>query len=195
MARTLEPVPLDGFRIGSLARGCVLCEEGAKMVLFLSGDCHYTCFYCPVGKGRRNKDLVYADEVRIDPDAPDALERLFAEGRAIDAKGTGITGGDPMYHPDRLVAYIRALKAEFGKGHHIHLYTQIDFDPAWLGKLEAAGLDEIRFHPHPDHWAHMATSWHAKLIPLALQTKMEVGLEIPAIPHKEEETIALLEWA
>lgn len=194
MARTLQPVPLDGFRVGSLAQGCKLCEEGAKMVLFLSGDCHYTCFYCPISKARRNKDLVYADERKVDPNAPDALERIFDEARKIDAKGTGITGGDPMYHPERLVEYITALKKEFGPKHHIHLYTQIDFDPSWLPKLEEAGLDEIRFHPHPDHWADMSKSWHAKLIPLALKTGMEVGIEIPAIPHKEDETVALLEW-
>lgn len=195
MARKLVPVPLEGFRVGSLAEGCSLCEEGAKMVLFLSGDCHYTCFYCPISKARRNKDFVYADERKVDPNAPDALERIFDEARLIDAKGTGITGGDPMYHPERLVQYVAALKREFGPKHHIHLYTQIDFDPAWLGKLEAAGLDEIRFHPHPDHWADMAKSWHAKLIPLALKTKMVVSIEIPAIPGKQAETLALLDWA
>jgi uncharacterized protein len=194
VARTLLPVPMDGFRIGPLAEGCVSCEEGAKLVLFLSGDCHYTCFYCPISKARRNKDFVYADERKVDPAAPDALERIFDEARLIDAKGTGITGGDPMYHPERLVQYILALKQEFGPKHHIHLYTQIDFDAAWLAKLEHAGLDEIRFHPHPDHWADMSKSWHAKLIPQALATKMEVGIEIPAIPGKEAETLALLEW-
>ena len=195
VARALVPVPLDGFRVGSLAQGCKLCEEGAKMVLFLSGDCHYTCFYCPISKARRNKDFVWADERKVDPENPDALAQIFDEARMINAKGTGITGGDPMYHPERLVQYIRALKDEFGPKHHIHLYTQIDFDPAWLAKLEQAGLDEIRFHPHPDHWADMTKSWHAKLIPLALKTEMEVGIEIPAIPGKESETVALLEWA
>lgn len=194
-ARTLMPVPMDGFRLGPIAPGCRMCEEGAKMVLFLSGDCHYTCFYCPISKARRNKDFVYADERKVDPNAPDALARIFDEARLINAKGTGITGGDPMYHPERLVEYIAALKKEFGPKHHIHLYTQTDFDPAWLAKLQAAGLDEIRFHPHPDHWAAMQHSWHAKLIPLALKTKMKVGIEIPAIPGKEAETVALLEWA
>ena len=185
---------MDGLRVGPLAQGCDLCEEGAKLVLFLSGDCHYTCWYCPISKERRNVDMVYADEVRIDPQSPGAMQQLFEEARLIDAKGTGITGGDPMYHPERLLEYITALKAEFGKAHHIHLYTQIDFDPAWLAKLEAAGLDEIRFHPHPDHWAHMATSWHAKLIPAALATGMTVSVEIPAIPQQSAETTALLDW-
>ncbi|MCA1812999.1 MAG: radical SAM protein [Halobacteriales archaeon] len=195
MPRTIQPVPLDGFRVGGLAEGCQLCEQGAKMVLFVSGDCHYTCFYCPIGKSRRNQDFVWADERKVDPRSPDALQRIFDEARSIDAKGTGITGGDPMYHPERVVAYIRALKAEFGPRHHIHLYTQIDFDARWLKELEQAGLDEIRFHPHPDHWADMAKSWHARLIPLAVKTKMEVSIEIPAIPGKEDATLALLEWA
>jgi pyruvate formate-lyase activating enzyme-like uncharacterized protein len=195
VARTLQPVPLDGFRVGSLAQGCKLCEEGAKMVLFLSGDCHYTCFYCPVGKARRNQDFVWADERKVDPRSPDALERIFDEARAIGAKGTGITGGDPMYHPERVVQYVRALKQEFGRAHHIHMYTQIDFDPRWLGELADAGLDEIRFHPHPDHWADMARSWHARLVPAALATGMDVSIEVPAIPGREEETLALLTWA
>jgi hypothetical protein len=195
VARALQPVPLDGFRVGGLAEGCKLCEEGAKMVLFLSGDCHYTCFYCPVSKARRHRDFVWADERRVDPGDPEALAKVLDEARMIDAKGTGITGGDPMYHPERLLQYVRALKEEFGPRHHIHLYTQIDFDPAWLAKLEEAGLDEIRFHPHPDHWARMQGSWHARLIPAALATRMKVGLEIPAIPGKEEETLQLLAWA
>lgn len=194
-ARALQPAPLGGSRVGSLAEGCKLCEEGAKLVLFLSGDCHYTCWYCPVGKGRRNKDYVWADERRVDPKDPQALARIFEEARLIGAKGTGITGGDPMYHPERVEAYVRALKAEFGPRHHIHLYTQIDFDPAWLPRLEAAGLDEVRFHPHPDYWARMEESWHARLIPAALRTTMSVGIEIPAIPGKAQETLALLDWA
>jgi uncharacterized protein len=195
VARTLQPVPMDGFRIGSLAEGCVLCEEGAKLVLFVSGDCHYTCYYCPISKARRNQDFAYADEVKVDPRASDAIDRIVAEGRSIDAKGTGITGGDPMYHPDRVIEYIRALKAAFGPNHHIHLYTQIDFEDAWLQRLADAGLDEIRFHPHPDHWARMQESWHSRLVPKALATGMEVGIEIPAIPGKEDPTLALLEWA
>ena len=46
--------------IGAIPEGCRLCEEGAKMVLFVTGLCSYHCFYCPVSDEKMYKDVVYA---------------------------------------------------------------------------------------------------------------------------------------
>ena len=73
-------------------------------------------------------------------------EEVIEEGRAMNATGTGITGGDPMLDLERSLDAIRELKAAFGPGHHIHLYTSIPIDAEVAGRLAEAGLDELRFH-------------------------------------------------
>jgi pyruvate formate-lyase activating enzyme-like uncharacterized protein len=157
-----------------MPRGCDICLEGAKMVIFVTGLCDRSCFYCPLSEKRRGLDVVYADEVPVEDDLD-----IILEGRAIDAEGSGITGGDPLMRLGRTIKYIRLLKKTFGRGHHIHLYTNgrhagVDA----LTKLKEAGLDEIRFHPSKDNWGR---------IKLAKNLGMYAGAEIPAIPGGEGE--------
>src|SRR3990172_8582645 len=76
---------------GRLPVGCAQCTEGAKMVLFVTGLCSYHCFYCPVSDEKMYRDVVFADEKRVERD-----EDVLEEARAIRAKGAGITGGDPL---------------------------------------------------------------------------------------------------
>lgn len=185
-------MPGGSFTTGPLPLGCTLCEKGGKMVLFITGNCHYRCPYCPISSERRNVDMIWANERKLDPDDVDGV---IAEAKTMRALGTGIAGGDPMFKPERVVQYVRALKTAFGPGHHIHLYTQIDFDPAWLTKLAEAGLDEIRFHPPPEYWSRMEKGHHHRLIPAAKATGMTVGIEIPALPNREKEMSALIDYA
>jgi len=86
------------------------------------------------------------------------LAAIMEEAEAMDALGTGITGGDPMDVPDRVIQVIKALKSRFGPEHHIHMYTSGSFDPRYIEELEQAGLDEIRFHPPPSMWSRLADS-------------------------------------
>src|SRR3989304_2533476 len=110
--------PCGGSVRGSLPIGCLQCEEGAKMVLFVTGLCGFHCVYCPVSDERMYHDVVYADEKRVASD-----EDVLEEARAIRAKGAGITGGDPLDAVERTCHYIRLLKGEFGAGFHAPLYT------------------------------------------------------------------------
>jgi pyruvate formate-lyase activating enzyme-like uncharacterized protein len=118
-------------------------------------------------------DRVYANENLINGN-----DESISEALSMDATGTGITGGDPLLNIDRTLSMIRMLKDKFGKEHHIHLYTSsIDLDKAMI--LEAAGLDEIRFHPPVSVWERIGTTDLGKIIS---STKMDVGIEIPALP-------------
>jgi len=158
---------------GALAKGCEHCINGSKMVLFVSGRCNTGCFYCPVSNEKKGKDVIYANERKIGSE-----DEMISEAEGMDATGTGITGGDPLLNMERTLRMIRMLKKKFGKEHHIHLYTS-SIDLEKTKALEAAGLDEIRFHPPISLWENIGTTDLGKII---ASSKMDVGIEVPAIP-------------
>ncbi len=186
---SLAERPCGSLIKGQLPVGCAQCTEGAKMVLFVTGLCSFHCFYCPVSDEKMYKDVIYADEKRVEEDA-DVLE----EARAIRAKGAGITGGDPLEAVDRTCHYIRLLKGEFGPAFHTHLYT-MSTDPDRIRRLAEAGLDELRFHVPPGLWARAGTSGFVAAARLAKSLGMTVGVEVPLIPEREKELVKLVEWA
>ena len=164
-----------------LPHGCQLCYEGAKMVLFVTGLCRKSCFYCPVSEKRMHKDVTFANERPVSSD-----NDILDEARSMNALGTGITGGEPLLVPDRVLGYIRLLKASFGRKHHIHLYTALSPDRKILKELKAAGLDEIRFHPQPEIWGHLPGSGFARSLEIAKGLGMDAGFEIPSLPGSEQ---------
>lgn len=154
---------------GDMPRGCEICLRGAKLVLFVTGICDKSCFYCPLSERRRGIDVVFADEVEVERDLD-----IILEARSIDAEGTGITGGDPILRAVKVVRYVKLLKGFFGKDHHIHLYTNgrhVTKDV--LLRLRDAGVDELRFHPERRDWGKIA---------MAKQMGFTTGAEMPAIP-------------
>ncbi|HWR24781.1 MAG TPA: radical SAM protein [Methanosarcina sp.] len=164
-----------------LSQGCKLCQEGAKMVLFVTGLCPKNCFYCPLSDERQGKDLIFANErsVKIDAD-------VLKEAELMDALGTGITGGEPLLRIERVLHYILLLKSSFGKEHHIHLYTSLAPDRQILEKLADAGLDEIRLHPPEASWDDLNRSPYANALRSAKMLGMEAGIEIPALKGAEK---------
>jgi len=169
-----------------LPRGCVYCREGSKLVLLVTGECDSGCYYCPISDKKRGKDVIYANELRAKGEAD-----IIAEARAIGAKGAGVTGGDPLKHLRRACSQIKALKAEFGKEFHVHLYTSTIDRKAYLA-LERCGLDELRIHPPIGLWDKAERS---SLEEAVAGLKMEVGLEVPAVPGKEKELASLIRFA
>lgn len=193
----------SSFKIGELTKGCVYCVEGRKLVLFITGICPRKCWYCPVADNKLQSDQIYANERLIHTPA-EAIE----EAKLCDAIGAGITGGDPLARLDRTIEYIKALKQEFKKSFHIHLYTSFDLiTESNLKQLYDAGLDEIRFHPDFES----TTAWKKidilvnlknlrdakdskESLSIAKKFDWKIGIEIPCIPDKKEQTYKLIDF-
>ncbi len=183
----VQKTKYHSWSAGKLAKGCRLCVQGRKLVLFVTGLCGQRCFYCPVSEHKFGKDVVYANEWQVS--APENPVELVEEAKLTGAKGAGITGGDPLVNVDRCVAYIELLKEKFGKQFHIHLYTPLKLvNQERLQKLYYAGLDEIRFHPNLDD----DSLWNN--LNLARQFDWDIGVEIPVIPGYEEKTRKLIDF-
>ena len=177
---------------GTPPKGCRYCDRGSKMVLYLTGICSEDCFYCPLSEEKKGRDVIYANERPVEGN--DWKEQILEEARRMEALGTGITGGDPLIFPERTVKIIEALKSEFSRKHHIHLYTTGPFEKNILMDIREAGLDEIRFHPRIAYWKQFrflgrgaekgdpvdAASYH-DLIFEARRCGLSVGLEVPAV--------------
>lgn len=178
----------EKIKNGDLSLGCKQCIDGRKSVLFITGKCHYQCFYCPISDDKRGNDLVKINEKIIsNPDTSLGISEVIKEIRLCQSLGVGITGGDPLLVIKRTCEYIQALKKEFGKQFHIHLYTSLQcVTQDKLFMLEKAGLDELRFHvPIED-----ISLWEK--MEFAKDLNMEIGVEIPAIPGMLEKTKELI---
>ncbi len=167
--------------LGRLPKGCRQCIRGSKLVLLITGLCGKGCFYCPLSTERRNKDIIFANEVEV-KDKTQAIK----EAMMIDAEGMGITGGEPLLNLRRTLDYIQAFKHKFGNQFHIHLYTAVEpISTDVVSKLVMAGLDELRLHRFT-----AGTDLHQ--IKQVMKKKGKLGFEIPAIPGKLEEMKSLL---
>jgi len=170
---------------GDLPKGCEYCLEGSKLVLFITGLCpkpQFCSWYCPLSDKRRGKDVIYVNDILVKND-----DDIIKEANLMEAKGAGITGGEPLIKLDRTLKYIKFLKNEFGSKFHIHLYTtgkNINSKKV-LEELSSAGLDEIRFHPD-------RTDWHK--IEWALDTSMDVGAEIPVLPDQYKSIMEFIKY-
>lgn len=185
-SRTL---PNNSFVKGTMPISCVMCQEGSKMVLLVTGLCSYDCYYCPLSLEKQGKSLTYANEKLVADDRD-----VIFEAKSIGARGTGITGGDPLIEMKKTLRYIRLLKRKFGKRHNIHLYTSTpDIDK--IGRLAEAGLDEIRFHPPLRVWDCLEKTDYPAAIKKARCLKLKTGIEIPAIPKTAEKILKLINSA
>ncbi len=168
--------------VGRLPKGCMQCMRGRKLVLFVTGVCAHSCYYCPLSSKRKNVDKTWANEALVSSE-----EDVVCEARLCSSTGAGVTGGEPLARLERTIKYIRGLKREFGSKFHVHLYTSGDVITSdMLKALEDAGLDELRLHLRED----------LSLIDKCLGHKFDVGAEVPVVPgdmEKLKELVLYLE--
>ncbi len=176
-----------------LSPACKMCAQGSKMVVLITGLCSTGCYYCPLSLKKGGKDRIFADEWELKNESD--IKKLIQEAEYIAATGAGITGGDPLVVWKRTKTYISLLKDTFGSEFHIHLYTSGTKNADKITQLVSAGLDEIRFHPIPEHWHNMENSPLQQTIRTAVDTSVDVAIEIPVIPNMENEIYSLIQWA
>lgn len=175
MPRKIKETAGKSLVIGKLPIGCQYCIQGQKLVLFVTGLCNKpkNCFwYCPLSENRRDRDVIYANELSVTGDSD-----IILEANLMSANGVGITGGEPLLFPQRVNHYIRLLKESFGQKFHVHLYTNgLFLTEKLLSQLIEAGLDELRFQPCQDISDQM--KW-------AEEYELDVGIEVPVIPTED----------
>jgi len=169
----------------TLSRGCILCHQGAKLVLFVTGRCHRTCWYCPLSSERKGTDTVYANERPVDIPA-----QIIEEAENMSALGTGVTGGEPLLCLDKVTEYCRLLKNHFGPGHQIHLYTAKAPTDEELAAMQGL-VDEIRLHPPHECWESIAKTDYIVSAQHAKAMGFDIGIEVPALPGLEHLAAAL----
>jgi hypothetical protein len=155
----------------------MLCQQGAKMVLFITGVCRRTCWYCPLSRERKGHDRIFANETEIF--SPEEAVRV---AQRMSALGTGITGGEPLDRIERVIAYARVLKQAFGPEHHIHLYTARAPGEEDIRMLKGL-IDEIRVHPPAECWDHIRETEYTRAIRQARNMGFSAGFEVPALPE------------
>ena len=172
-----------------IAEGCKYCIKGQKLVLFISGICSRACFYCSLSSKRKNKDIVWANEKQC-KDVRDILEEV----KASKAKGAGITGGDPLCRFERTIKYAKALKQNFGKGFHIHIYLPTKLVTRDKLKKLSRYIDEIRFHPN--FLTNNVNVIREEIEKIRLASRLwpreSIGIELPLIPDKFIETMRII---
>ncbi len=179
-----DAVTVYGVWSGDLAYGCSLCFDGDKSIIYITGTCHDSCYYCPIAFDKRHLDSIYIDEERVS-----SIDEIISYIDLIGVKGASITGGDPLIRLDLVVELITRIKDHIGSRFHIHLYTSGRYATLHTLKLlDRAGLDEIRFHP-------IDRSYWSKLDLAVKETSIDVGVEVPVIPGQDRWLKELIAYA
>ncbi|MDP3966554.1 MAG: radical SAM protein [archaeon] len=175
----MKETKYSSYLTGKLVKGCELCVEGRKMVLFVTGLCSRGCDFCPLSKLRMSMDKTYANERPVN-----SIKDVLDEVKASGAKGCSITGGDPLLKLKRTVRLGKALKKKFGKNFHIHIYLSTKLVNLQNLKELSEFVDEVRFHPD------FEKPVYEEIEKIKLAGKFwkseNIGIEIPLFPDKTD---------
>lgn len=152
-----------------LPPGCKPCLKGQGTNLYVTGLCTRDCFFCFNQKPRRDETVVHGIPVGRPEEAGAIVERF-------GLRSVGLSGGEPLLFPERVLAILRTLKA-LKDPPLVDLYTNGDrADEGVLRRLEAAGLDGIRFDA-------AARGYDLAPVALARSYFRDVAVEVPVVPE------------
>lgn len=149
--------------------GCRGCLKGQGTNVYVTGLCTRDCFFCFNQKPRRDELVVHGIPVKTPEEGAEVVRRY-------GLKSVGLSGGEPLLRPERVLGLLRALRALPGEL-RIDLYTNGDkaTEPL-LRELREAGLDSVRFDL-------AARDYDCAPVAMALRVFREVAVEIPVVPE------------
>lgn len=152
-----------------LPAGCRPCLSGKGTNLYVTGLCTRDCFFCFNQKPRKDELVVHGIPVEDPAEAPEIVERF-------GLRSVGLSGGEPLLFPERVLAILDALKA-MPRPPRVDLYTNGDrATPELLRRLKGAGLDSVRVDA-------AARGYDLTPVRLAREFFDEVAVEIPVVPE------------
>ncbi len=158
-----------------ISPGCNFCGRGEWSCLFINGICNARCFYCPSAQDREDHPMTGTLEFRTP-------EEYVAYVEKFGIQAVSFSGGEPLMTFDRVVQYLKALRAKISRPLYIWMYTNgLLVTGDILKTLADAGLDEIRFDISADRYRLDALKKAVNVIP-------HVTVEIPAVPEDLEQT-------
>ena len=173
---------------GSLPEGCRLCQQGLKTVVFLTGKCPASCFYCPLSNERKNRDVAFVNEKLVSLD--NLRTALVIEILRSASLGASFTGGEPLLKHKLAAELTEFLKGKFSKRFHVHMYTSgIPLTPKIAEELANSGLDELRVHAPLSRLEAVLKTIRS------VSGDFRLGLEYPSLPHAHEQMLKLLDIA
>lgn len=158
-----------------ISPGCDFCGNGDWSCLFINGICNARCFYCPSTQNQKGLPMTSSLEFKTPNDYVDYV-------RAFGIRAVSFSGGEPLMTFERVVQYLKALRAKITDPLYIWMYTNgLLVTEDKLKILADNGLDEIRFDISANHYRLDALKKAVGIIPC-------VTVEIPAIPEDLENT-------
>ncbi len=187
----IKKTSFGSYCVNGIPDGCKYCIKGEKLVLFVTGKCKTKCLYCPLSKLRKDSSKLWTNERKCK-----SVREVLEEARESNARGAGITGGDPLVVLSKTLKYAKALEKEFGKKFHIHIYLSTKLvNEGNLKKLSSC-VDEVRFHPIYllDVERQQEDVGKIKLASKFFKKK-NIGIEVPLFPDKKKEIFSFIERA
>ena len=154
----------------SLPPGCRGCLGGKGTNLYVTGLCTRDCFFCFNTKPRKDEIVVHGFKIKEPEEAAQIVERYGLHS-------VGISGGEPLLFPERVLRIIRSLRSLKNRV-RIDLYSNGDrATDDMLARLKEEGLDAVRFNL-------VANEFDISPVRRALRHFKEVAVEIPAVPDR-----------
>ncbi|WP_350453778.1 radical SAM protein [Slackia heliotrinireducens] len=159
---------------GDISTACIACTGGDSQSFFYSLRCPKNCFFC--FNHNQNNYAGYLDD---DRDWRSELAAIMEAGRPMTH--LALTGGEPLMRPDEACAFFEIARANWPDA-HLRLYTSGEgLTRELMGRLVAAGMNEIRFSIKLDVDT-ILTPQDFELIRMSCEFPVSTMVEMPVMP-------------
>jgi pyruvate formate-lyase activating enzyme-like uncharacterized protein len=160
--------------------GCIVCQRGEWLCIFLTYLCSANCSSCPAP---------FKGEDRIVSSLGSNPQEIAAHLSQARFSGIAFSGGDCFLVYDRLLAWLSFFRDRFS-GYYYWAYTNgLQVTESQLRALAERGLNEIRFNIAASGYD---SSQVIRLIKTASTLFDHVTVEIPAIPEDIDRVMKVL---